>query len=259
MPPDRQIVTLSGIGNLTDGQQFVYNWPGIMGSPQMKPTIKKFPRRDGGIATRTHLQPRKITLVGHVKGADRFGAMRLMDRLKSRMKAPVQVGARFPEGNRFWDCILMQVVDKSKPSASTQIPNMLQLIAPRGWGFSNVDLDLITSVTGQSGTATFASTVATNYEALPLITITFTAAAAGVHQLTIGNDALVAQLTINTPIAANDVLVIDSFNEELTLGGNPVDSDGPFPFFTESGEELGVSSDKSITYDITASYRAIWL
>ena len=255
---DRDIVLLNGL-DMTQGQHR-YWWPGKHGAGKgVKMTIKEYPRRDGGVATRKHLKPRPINLDGYVFGNNREDASMLMSNLRGSIRRnSVEVGANFAEGLRFWTCHLVNVVDKSSSSTINHIPNMLQLIAPTGWGFSNTDRDLITSATGLAD-ASLPVTVETNYNALPTITITINSAASGDHDLTIGNGALFAQLSTTTPLAANDVLVINSFDRVVTRNGNRLDAPGLMPFFEETGETLDISSDKTINFDVSGSYRSLWI
>ena len=192
----------------------------------------------------------------------RWHAMLLVDNLKRFIKRnQVEIGAQFPEGFRYWRAHLLEPIPKTTSTSIDRIPMTLPFLVPEGYGFSNIDQELFTPKTNLSGGQLIAVNAFTNYQVLPVITITINSVTPNTPiTLNISNATLYSHLEINTPLSAGDVLVLDSFDERATLNGNVVDAPGLFPFFTEPSEELSIQTDAaSINFDINSTYRSLWL
>lgn len=266
MLPNRRIVFLGNIPDLTEGS-YSYRWVNFFGSAKDKPTIKKFPQLPGGVLTRSHLEPRKILLEGYVTAPTQEQLYSLMDGIKNHKGYDVIVGAAFPDPvdpannppeNRFWDCVLIDVKDLSKRYRTDFIENRLMLEAPAGYGYSNVDRDLIPAVVDTSTGVSQAVSVVNCWRGLPTITLTFSAADAGEHTVTIGNTSIGQQMDITTPLSAGDIIVVDSLEREMTLNGAPIDGPGGWPYF-RNGETLSIDSDLGATFSVVATYRSTWM
>lgn len=260
-PAERQFLTLEGI-DITTGNIKLFS-PNLFSYEEIENIVKPHARADGGSFLHGKLLPRRLVLEGYVLGQDRNHAIQLIDNLKALLNQHISFGARFPEGERVWDCYIERFSPQITGSTVNKIPLMITLIAPNGYGYTPVASRVFTHVINGNDIDFTLNAPASNYRVVADLTIRVNVVGRNFitnpQQIIITNTVLGTQLEFRALLGVGSEVVINGQDETILLDGEPVRFSGLFPFLTARNQVLRLTTqDNGLGYTPILRGRYLW-
>ena len=260
-PAERQFLTLEGIDMTTGNYRF---WsPTLFSYEEIGNIVKPHARADGGSFLHGKLLPRRLRLEGYVLGRDRNHAIELVDNLKALLNQHITFGARFPEGERVWDCYIDRFSPQPTPTSVNRIPIAITLIAPNGYAYTPVLSRVFSHKINGNDVDFTLNAPASNYRVVADLTIRINNVGRSFitnpQQIVIRNTVLGTQLELRALLGVGSEIKIDGRDETVLLNGAPIRHSGLFPYLTARNQVLRLTTqDNGLSYTPILRGRYLW-
>lgn len=214
----------------------------------------KLARVNKSITTSAEYSDKRVSVDFHLKGCDRGAAEAVLADLKSILRS-VSKDLIVSQGN----------IDTTYSGATLNAIEMrwlfniiiitLSFEVSDPIGFQDSDTTLL-SANVTSSTSTSAITVSGSFDALPVITLSYTSISGGTGQeLSIKNEETGQGITLSQDFATSDTVEINSKTKKVIMNGSEIDYSGVFPVFPPGSGAFGyVDTFTTRDVDITITY-----
>lgn len=217
--------------------------------------INKLARRDLSIITSAEYSSKVVTVSLRVGGADRLSTEAIIVNLKSAVQAqnaPLVVN----QGN-----LKVEYTATMNQFSITWVGTTAMVVI--GFNASDpigksVDVKtLIIQNANTTGVVALPITVDGSAAAKPVITVAIRALTGGTNApITIMNGNTTQGITVTRTWAANDILIIDSMQMQVSVNGTIIDFSGIFPTYPPGPQQIKyVDGLTTRTVDISATYK----
>ncbi len=228
--------------------------------PEAAVTISALARSDRSIFLAKFYPKKAITIKAIITSATVVSLEVALDSLKALLSPTEKALVIQQSGaDRVYTASLqaLKIAEKQGSYALVDI----QFICSYPVGSATTASTLLASTINMATSPTYSVTVVGSYQAEPTITVTIGAVTGATNQTITVTDLSSGQgLAVTRTWAVGDVLVINSLNQIVTVGGGVVDYSGKFPAFAPGNQSL-VYTDTFTTRTVTirATYTARYL
>ena len=204
---------------------------------------------------------KEITLRGTLIGTSIANLDALIDTFKSYFKGKDKnLDIDYNGGTRRYVCTLGNPIRIQREGGLAFAKFMVELICTEPFGKDTSNTTAVTA-TGRTlalytDTYTFLGTAPVQY---PIFTVTLTALTGGTAKtIILGNDSTGQALSVTRTWATDDVLVVDTFNNSVTVNDIEVDFSGAFPTFETGEHDISYSDDlttRTLDYSVVYAKR----
>ena len=245
-------------GNNLESSYLIINKLNKSDAPERELYSEALSFQDGFEIIRGYWRSRKIVIGGMMDATSASHLGTLLDSLKENLSGiNKNLDVDYGGSTRRYKGTLAGLSAPEEFYNITHLPYTAEFLCqPFGYGTSTVSITA-SDVTASSHTETF--TVTGTYKPLPTITITFTAES-GASSVTITQMDTGDQTLIEQAFTANDVLIINTETQKVTLNAVNIDFTGPIPEFATGSNSLNIAvSSTSHTYDLDVEYTPRYL
>lgn len=214
--------------------------------------------QDGFEVLRSYWRSRTIILEGTLDATSSDHLGTLLDTLKSNLSGiNKNLDIDYAGGTRRFKGTLTKLEAPEDFYNITHLPYTAEFLCqPFGYATTNVS---ITASDVTAGTHTETFTVTGTYKPQPIITITFTAES-GATAVSVENETTGETIVIEQNFSVDDVLVINTETQKVTLNGTQIDFSGPMIDFDIGSNTVNIDvSSTSHTYDLDITYNPRYL